>query len=130
MLALLAALLNIPTFWLAIAYQNEANAGALVPSLLIYFRGTGGLGISLIFWLMLGSRILQRSNEGSASVDYSRDNSVQSLSISRGCAEPKAKVRYLSCPINPGDSPGDSTNFQIKAPMAAPTSGAIQNNHN
>ena len=38
-----------------------------------------------------------------------------------------ANERYLSCPINPGDSPGESSVFQIKAPTAAPTSGATQN---
>ena len=38
-----------------------------------------------------------------------------------------ANERYLSCPINPGDSPGESTSFQMKAPTAAPTSGATQN---
>ena len=69
LLALFALALNIPTIWFAIACLNGNGESAFVPSLLIYFWGTGGLGISLILWLMFGSGVLQRQAEREAAME-------------------------------------------------------------
>jgi hypothetical protein len=80
LLGLLAVILNIPTCLFAASWLNGDTATLFVTSLLIYFWGTGGLGISLIFWLMFGSRILQRSTEAGTSVGYTGHASAYSLS--------------------------------------------------
>jgi hypothetical protein len=61
----------------------------------------------------------------------SRPGAGRGRAVKPGCADQtdRTNVSYRSCPISPGDSPGDSSDFQINAPIAAPANGATQNNH-
>ena len=83
LLWLLAVLLNLPTFqvlYLAIYHGGSwvdgsrdnlvaAPTTAIVDTLLIYFWGTGGLGLGLVLWLVLPKRL---QPAGPASAIFSR----------------------------------------------------------